>query len=133
MGNPKPVPKFQKGNKLGKGRPPIPPEVKAARKFNKSEFELSVNRIFFLSVDKLRELISKEGLKTTTVMDAIIARIALKGIEKGTTDELNYFMERLVGKVADNLNVNDNSGHGALMAFIAGANKIHAQKENGEK
>lgn len=133
MANKNPVHKYKPGNKFGKGRVPLTPEVREARKFNKNEFELSVNRLFFMPVEDLKDMLSKESLKTTSVMDALIARIAIKGIEKGTTDELNYFMERLVGKVADNLNVNDQTGHGALMAFIANANKIHAQKAKGEK
>lgn len=121
MGNPNPKPRFKPGNTYGQGRPKISEEVKAARKFNSSEFELAVNRLFFLSVS---ELVSLVGDKSTPVMDALIGRIALNGIKFGKTDELNYFVERFMGKVSDNVNI-QTGGHPSLVDYIAKINQEH--------
>lgn len=122
MGNPKPSHRFPKGNKLGKPRPRVTDEVKAARKFNASEFEVAVSKVFWVSVQDLRRLVDAPG---TPVMEALIGRIALQGIKHGGTMELNYFVERFLGKVAENHNFTGNA-HPDLVGYITKINEEHA-------
>lgn len=131
---------FQKGNKYGgqsPGRPPVTEELKAARKFTQSEFEIAVSKIFFVSTQDLQRLMKAP---TTPVMEALIARIALQGLKDGGTKELNYFVERFFGKVAENHNFTGNA-HPDLVSYIEKINAEHARneetngsaKENGKK
>lgn len=121
-------PKFQKGNKFGgksPGRPRISDEVRAARKFTQVEFDLAVSKIFFLRFDELKKL---AVANSTTTMEGLIARIALKGMSKGSTHELNYFVERFFGKVAENHNFTGNA-HPDLVSYIEKINAEHARNE----
>ncbi len=124
-GNPKPSHKFPKGHNFGKGRPRVSDDVKAARKFNSSEFELAASKIFFISV---KELVKLVGDQDSPVMEAIIGRITLQGIKNGTTDELNYFVERFMGKITENHNFTGNANPD-LVRYIADINKSHAERE----
>ena len=137
-GNPKPSYKFPKGHKFGLGRPKVSDDVKAARKFNSSEFELAANKVFFMSVQDLFKLFA-DGKKLfvdseTTVMEAIIGRIALKGLKDGSKDEINYFVERFMGKITENHNFTGNANPD-LVRYIAEVNKSNAEREinSGEK
>lgn len=130
-GNPRPSCKFPKGHKFSKGRPRVSDDVKAARKFNSSEFELAASKIFFISVQDLVKLV---GDGNTPVIEAIIGRITLQGIKNGSTDELNYFVERFMGKVTENHNFTGNANPD-LVRYIAEVNKNNEEREalNGEK
>lgn len=125
MANPKPKYQFPKGHKFGRGRLPLTPDVKAARKFNQNEFELAVAKILFLSAKDLQRLVGAPG---TTVIEAIIGRIILTGIQKGTTHELNYFVERFFGKVAENHNFTGNANPD-LVNYIERVNREHSERE----
>ncbi len=126
------VAKFKKGElppvgkpwKKGKsanpnGRPKIPDDVKAGRKLTDIEFERACGKILFMSVEKLEELIEDEN---TNVLEALVARILEKGIKESSRVELNYFIERFLGKVAENHNVQTNL-NGDLTAWIAARKK----------
>ncbi len=128
-GNPNPPHRFPKGHKFGKGRPRVSDDVKAARKFNSSEFELAASKIFFINVKELIKLVQDEE---STVMEAIIGRITLQGIKKGSTDELNYFVERFLGKVTENHNFTGNANPD-LVKYIADVNRANAERESDGK
>lgn len=120
--------KFTTGNKFGgrsPGRPRVSDEVKAARKFTQPEFELAVSKIFFITMKDLQRLVNSQE---TPVMEALIARIALNGMKKGSTQELNYFIERFFGKVAENHNFTGNA-HPDLVSYIQKINAEHARNE----
>ena len=53
------------------------------------------------------------------MLDALIARILQKGIEEASKAELNYFVERFLGKLPETTNLNGNM-HGAIMDWLAG-------------
>ena len=95
------------------GRPPIPEDVKKARKLNQAEFERVVNDLIGMSVERLEQIAEA---KSTPVLHALIARILLKGIDERSRTELNYFVERFLGKVPDQAVVNGNLG---LAGFLA--------------
>lgn len=124
----RPFKKGQSGNP--KGRPEIPEDVKRAREFNNNEFTKAVNKIISLTRGQLEKLV--EG-KDENVLDQLVATIWLKGIKDSSKTELNYFVERFMGKVAENHNFSGNI-HTGLVDFIAQLNNAkkglpHGQSE----
>lgn len=108
--------KGQSGNP--KGRPPIPEDVRAARKLTQVEFERICANLFNTSTKRLGEICRDPQ---TPVLTALIARILEKGIAESSRVELNYFIERFLGKVAENHNITSNV-NGQLADFIATRN-----------
>jgi transcriptional regulator with XRE-family HTH domain len=106
--------KGQSGNP--KGRPPIPEEIREARKITQAEFERICGKLFYSSVDNLKRVVNDDR---APVMEALVARILLKGIEESSRVELNYFIERFLGKVPEERNVKGSLG-GLLADFIGG-------------
>jgi hypothetical protein len=105
--------KGQSGNPAG--RKPISDDVKIARKITQYEFERICSQLFFMSVRRLEEVVADDK---TPVMKALVARILIKGIEESSRVELNYFIERFLGKVSENHNFTGNLNTG-LADFIA--------------
>jgi hypothetical protein len=123
----KPFKKGQSGNP--KGREPLSPEVKRAREFNNAEFTKSVNRIISLRRGDLEKLVES---RDENVLDQLIATIWLKGLKDSSKAELNYFVERFMGKVAENHNFSGNI-HTGLVDFIAQLNNAKKGLPNGQQ
>lgn len=86
-----------------------------ARKLSQVEFEKACGKLFFMSKDDLQVLIADGN---TNVLELLVARILAKGISEASKSELNYFVERFLGKVPDNHNITTNL-NGSLTEFIA--------------
>lgn len=94
----KPVNGFKKGNTLGKGRPPVDPELKAAKKLTKTRAE----ELFSLYMHKTaKELDAICKNSNTTVLEAMIARVAQQAIRDGDQRRLDFMLDRTVGKVKE--------------------------------
>ena len=117
--------KGQSGNP--KGKPPIPEDVKAARKLTAVEFERICANLFNMSSRRLSE-VAKDP--STPVLTALIARILEKGLHESSRVELNYFIERFLGKVPDNQIIQGNL-NGSLTDFIGGRTKKPKDDEEG--
>ncbi len=101
------------------GRPKIPDDIKIARKLTAVEFERICGVLFSMSKRQLKDLIEDDN---TPVLTALIATILEKGITESSRNELNYFIERFLGKVPEQANFTG-SLNGGLVDFIAAGKK----------
>ncbi len=108
---------FQKGKdpkRIGNGRKPIPPEVRRARELTAKEFQDAVSKIISMCRRDLEALVTS---KESNVLDQLVATIWLKGIQDSSKQELNFFLERFLGKVAENHNFQGNF-HTGIVEFL---------------
>jgi hypothetical protein len=84
------------------GRVPTPAPLKDARRLNKTEFELVVNKYLWCSLAEL-ELVATD--KTIPVMEAWIVAIMARGIKSGDWGGNEWIAQRIMGKVKDQLEV----------------------------
>lgn len=109
----RPWKKGQSGNPAGK--PPLPPEVKALKKLTQADFETYAVTYLRMSISELERL---ENTKTLTTLEGIIIKNLIKAVKEGSTSDLNFYLERMFGKVAQNLNVSTNLNQ-SITEFIA--------------
>lgn len=96
------------------GRPKVPEDIRRARKLTSEEFTRCVSKIISLRRDQLEQLVDS---KQSNVMEQLIATIWLKGIKDSSKTELNYFVERFLGKVPENHNFSGNF-HTGIVDFL---------------
>lgn len=89
---------FEPGNKVGKGRPPIPEDIKQARKLNQNEFERVANKFLYLTRDELKAALAQP---TTTTIELMLGSIIAQAVQKGDHMRLEFMLNRLIGKVTD--------------------------------
>lgn len=100
MSNPRPTCKFAKGNKASKGAKPRVAGI-PSQKITKAEVE----RIFHLYL-KHDYASFKNWLASAdiTVFDVMICRAIEEAIKEGDVKRIEFFLNRLIGKVADTIN-----------------------------
>jgi hypothetical protein len=124
---PKGIP-FKKGadpRRGDNGRRAIPEEVKRARKLTSAEFELTVSKIISMTRKQLENLVADDE---SNALEQLVGTIWLKGIKDSSKTELNYFIERFLGKVAENHNFQGNF-HTGLVDFIEQMKQARAGKK----
>lgn len=87
---------YKKGHPGGPGRPKDPPELVVLKMLTKTELELLMNTLLTKSKEELKA-IKVHG----TAIQMSMAAIILKSIEGGDHFRLQFFIERLLGKVPD--------------------------------
>jgi hypothetical protein len=98
---------FKKGhNAPGPGRPAVSKELQATRQLNSSELVRILNEL--VHADK-ETLITKTKDPKTTVFELIICSILKNAYDKGDQQRINFILDRLVGKVKDQV---EHSGDG---------------------
>lgn len=93
---------FQKGNKLGNGRPRVDADLKAIMKVNKQIVDEKLSRFMFMTRQRLDEVETNEQ---TPAMDVMIISLIKKGIKAGDPNILNFLLDRTIGKVKDSVEV----------------------------
>lgn len=88
--------KGQSGNPAGK--PPDPPELKALKNLTKKELVDVANIIIKGNTD---ELLGLKDDPDASVLQVMIASIAVRVIKKGDMAALDILLNRLIGKVKD--------------------------------
>ena len=91
---------FQKGNDAskGKGRPPVPVDLKQARSLNRVELERTLNKYIYMT---LTELDGAWANPNTTALDRMVMGVVREAIKDGDVARFNFLLERLVGKVKE--------------------------------
>lgn len=99
---------WQKGmiQKAGPGRPAVSPQIKAIKQLNATKLAELLNE--FINMDK-EALIAKSKDPSTTVFELIICSILKNAYDKGDQQRINFILDRLVGKVKDQV---EHSGDG---------------------
>lgn len=104
----------QSGNP--KGRPKEPAELKKLRLLTRAELVEIGNLIIKGSVEELQKIGSNPK---ATVIQAMIASVAWRAIKRGDTSALDSILNRMIGKVKDELDVNANvSSRGSVKVFM---------------
>lgn len=91
---------FQKGNRHGKGRPPVGADQAEANKITKTMMLELFGRFLNMDIDRLEQMLSD---RTKPVAYHIIGRVALMAIKEGDPKRLDFFMDRLYGKVSQEI------------------------------
>ena len=97
---------FKKGNKLAKGRPPLTEEEKVIRKLTKAEFVELASIILKGDKSALEKMAKDPG---TPIIKAMAGSVAAQIIKKGDMDALDKFLNRIIGKVKEEVEVSGNS------------------------
>jgi hypothetical protein len=92
MANDKNLTPFQVGNPGGPGRPKDPPEIKLIKQMTRGEFSLLIHKLIDLKPEELKDF---KG----TVLEMAMASIIQQAIKHGDPTRLQFFVERLFGKV----------------------------------
>lgn len=91
---------IQKGQALpGAGRPPLPPDIKSARKLNRAEFEAIANKYLFMGIRDLRDAMANQDLP---MLEMAICSLLVKAASLGDQKRLGFILDRLLGKVSAN-------------------------------
>ncbi len=107
---------FKPGNKagVGHGRPKISEEERTIRDASRQKLSAVMNK--FINGWSFEQLMAFVQDKTNDVFEVMVARMIMKGIASGDPKQMNFFMDRLVGPVAKEVNLHDNrSFHARLV------------------
>jgi len=99
---------FVKGDPRA-GRPKDSPELRTIKRLTRPEFELLMQKLLNLTPNELNEY---QG----SVLEMSMASIIKKSIEHGDHWRLQFFIERLFGKVTDKIELTDKTGPAAGLA-----------------
>ena len=100
MANEKNLKPFKKGWEGGPGRPSHPPELKAIKQMSQGEFKALVYKIINSAPEDLNNF-------RGTVLELALASTIQKAIKEGDQSRIEFFLQRLFGKVPDKLEVSD--------------------------
>ena len=107
-GNPHPGPgrRWKKGESGNvKGQPVLPEEYKVLRRMTKAELADVGNEILKGGIEQINVLLKD---KKTPVLKLMVATIAAKIIKQGDMHAFDILMNRLVGKVKDEMQISGN-------------------------
>lgn len=94
---------FKKGESGNpNGRPHEKPEVRALKRLTKSRFEDVAHRYINSTVDELQD---KFRDPSTPALDLILIKVLIDAANKGDIGKLNFFLERLIGKITERVDI----------------------------
>ncbi len=96
---------FTKGNKFGKGRPPLTKEEKEVMKLARHEVTKVISKYFGFNREEVREVMANPQ---TVMLDAMVLSVMSHALKKGDEKRLNWLLEQVVGKVKDKVEI---TGH----------------------
>lgn len=119
-------PKWKKGESGNpSGRPKDPPGLKRLKNLSREELVEVGNLVIKGNLDALR-LVARD--KDATALKTMIAAVCVKVIERGDMQSLDILLNRLIGKVKDEVEVSGANGE-PLIALTMPANGREAPPE----
>jgi len=91
----------QSGNPSGSSA--ISRQIATLKKFNKVEAERVLSKFLNWPVDQLIEFIQD---KSNQVLETLVARVLLEAIRKGDHSRAEWVLQRLIGKVKEEIEMN---------------------------
>lgn len=93
---------FQPGNKLGKGRPPIPEDVREIRKISADTVKRLISRYVDMTAAELKVAAESDE---TPMLEKMIASVIAKALDAGDYTRIDFLLNRLIGKVTEKVEV----------------------------
>ncbi len=119
MGNRSKKGDFKPGNRLGKGRPKIPDDLKAVESLGKDAFKKTISKYLDMDVENLREFLDQVKTQKVKVLDAYIASMIAKGMQNQDVSIMEWLATRSVGKVKDEVDHTiTNNVHMEILNYI---------------
>ena len=113
----KPFPKGVSGNPSGSSK--LSKEQKQLKQLTQIQFVETASKIISLNIDEMKAL-GKDP--QANVLEGIFARVLTRAYDQGNTTDLNYFVERCMGKVADKMDLGGVNLHGSILSFLQNRN-----------
>lgn len=107
-------PKGKSGNL--KGRPKIKARIQELKKLAYDEFIELITSLLKMTVTEVRALSEKED--GTPMLTGAMASVLYKAYRTGDSTRLNFFLERLYGKVLDKVEVKGEFTHQSLQQYV---------------
>lgn len=123
---------FKPGNKFGKGQPLIPEEFRAVKKLHKDIFERVIAKYLSMTVDDFKTLSTDQvAIGKLPVIEGCIVSILCEQMRTGSHQILEWLATRSVGRVTDDLNVEEteSQGHKQLVEFFRNRKKSLEEKK----
>lgn len=89
---------FQKGNKLGKGRPKLPPDAKKKISFTRYEFQKLAIELLHMDREQFKDKMSNPN---ANMLELAVGSVIKKGVEEGSEKHLNFLLEQTIGRVKE--------------------------------
>lgn len=93
---------FEKGNKGGPGRPELPKDLKEVRKLNQFELEFILNESLLMTPEQLKRV---KDDPESTMLQLLVVSIITHGTNKGDQLRMGFLLDRLLGKMKENLHL----------------------------
>jgi hypothetical protein len=106
--------RFEKGNKMGAGRPRVPKELRMMKKLCKTSHDIAINEYIYMNKE---DLVAASGRKDLPALDAMIISLIQRAIKKGCVHSHNYLISRLIGTIPNKVvaEVTQLTGHEAVI------------------
>lgn len=96
---------FKPGHPYAGGRPPLPPEVKEARKLTAAELIRELTRRLRNNKGELEALIDNPE---TPMLTVIVCRVIKQAGDNGNIPSIELVLNRILGKVPDKVEIDGN-------------------------
>ncbi len=77
------------------GRPPLPEDIRAARKLNSLEFERIINELLYLTP---QDLDARLTLPSTTALEKLVGKIIQTALQDGAVCRVEFLLSRTIGR-----------------------------------
>jgi len=112
-----------------KGRPKTPEHMKKAKQMDKLKFQAILQKYIHCNIAELKGIIEKsKNIKSeVTALELVVIKVLFESIRKGDEKRLGFILDRLIGKVKEEIRVETDSYTG-LIDLIA----LRKQQENND-
>lgn len=110
--------KFKKGNKFGKGRPPLSDDMKRLKKLTQTQVLTYVSKFGQLRKLDLQNHLQDQDLP---IIELCFCKLWLEVLDKGDHTKLDFLLNRSIGKVKE---VHEVSSQGGVMIVRPNGDKV---------